>query len=60
MTITKEDVVRGLMTRIDIDRPKGKSLVESVLKLVKDSLSSFCSMKNSIIQIDLYTILTTV
>ncbi len=40
MTITKEDIIRELMTRIDIGRPKGKRLVESVLKLVKGSLAS--------------------
>lgn len=40
MTRIKEDIVREIMTKKTLDRKEAKKLVESLLMIVKDSLSA--------------------
>jgi integration host factor subunit alpha len=40
MTRIKEDIVRDVMTQIALDRKTARNLVESILKLIKESLAS--------------------
>ena len=40
MTIIKEDIIRNVMSQISLDRNAAKKLVESILRLIKENLSS--------------------
>ena len=40
MTTIKEDIVRDVITKIKIDRSLSKSMVESIVKQIKDTLAS--------------------
>jgi integration host factor subunit alpha len=40
MTRIKEDIIRDVMTKVTLDRNTAKNLVESVLRIIKDTLSS--------------------
>jgi len=40
MTRIKEDIIRDVMTKITLDRKYAKSLVEAILKIVKESLAT--------------------
>jgi integration host factor subunit alpha len=40
MTIIKEDIVRDVTTKIKIDRSLAKSMVEFILRTIKETLSS--------------------
>jgi integration host factor subunit alpha len=40
MTRIKEDIIRDVMTQITLDRNTARNLVESILKLIKESLAS--------------------
>ena len=40
MTRIKEDIIREVMTKVELDHNEAKKLVESLLKIVKDSLAS--------------------
>ena len=35
----KEDIIRNTMVRLDLDRNQSKNLVESILDIIKDTLS---------------------
>jgi integration host factor subunit alpha len=39
MTRIKEDIIRDVMTQITLDRNTARNLVESVLRLLKDTLT---------------------
>ena len=40
MTRIKEDIVREVMTNVDLDKNKARSLVESLLRNVKEALAA--------------------
>jgi integration host factor subunit alpha len=40
MTRIKEDIIRDVMTQITLDRNTARNLVQSILKLIKESLAS--------------------
>ena len=40
MTRIKEDIIRDVMTKVTLDRKYAKSLVESILRILKNSLQS--------------------
>jgi len=40
MTITKEDIIHDVFTKTKIDRKLAKSMVESIVKHIKDTLAS--------------------
>jgi len=40
MTTTKEDIVRNLMVKISQSHPGAKKLIETLLRIIKDTLGS--------------------
>jgi integration host factor subunit alpha len=40
MTRIKEDIIRDIMTKITLDRSTARNLIESLLRIIKDTLAS--------------------
>ena len=40
MTVVKEDIIRDVMSQITLDRNTARNLVESILRIIKDTLAS--------------------